>query len=413
MGDRLKILGGVTILGISTFLGTYSGIELYESYEANKVAEVKDAETEQLNTFLSDLAVAIASQDSRTLQQYIKPNGFIMDNDDYRRFAEYFTTTEKRVKFINRIQKQYQYLMDKTLTTDTMYYLAEENNQFYIKINPVTVKIKVKSIADKIDIKTVNGNKTYDVKDREIEVKNQLPIYDEIVCSINGEEEKCTLDYLAEFCNSSYNTGLKTEIDKYMFKHGAGLSILADIPNDDCKLYINNKYTHVTLDKGLQKIDTLEPGDKVYLKYKTESSNKVTVSRTTSNIEFKFNGTISSADEDKKISSDNNELNAIANELFAKINNGVNTSNSNILSSMVKSSIQNGASNFMNNLIKDYQSIDFNTLKDLKYQTSGNVSRITGKYSYRYVAIDGELGSRNSTFIIDVENGKITYFSLN
>lgn len=94
MGDKLKILGGVTILGISTFLGTYSGIELYESYEENKVAEVKDAETEQLNTFLSDLAVAIASQDSRTLQQYIKPNGFVMDNDDYRRFAEYFTTTE-------------------------------------------------------------------------------------------------------------------------------------------------------------------------------------------------------------------------------------------------------------------------------------------------------------------------------
>lgn len=94
MGDRLKIIGGVTILGISTFLGTYSGIELYENYEASKVAEVKDAETEQLNTFLSDLAVAIASQDSKALQQYIVPNGFVMDNDDYKRLAEYFTTTE-------------------------------------------------------------------------------------------------------------------------------------------------------------------------------------------------------------------------------------------------------------------------------------------------------------------------------
>lgn len=242
MGDKLKILGGVTILGISTFLGTYSGIELYESYEANKVAEVKDAETEQLNTFLSDLAVAIASQDSKGLQQYIKPNGFIMENDDYKRFAEYFTTTEKRVKFITRIQKQYQYLAQGTLTTDTMYYLAEENNQFYVKVNPVTVKIKVKSIADKMDIKTIRGNKTYDIKDKEVEVKNQLPIYDELTCDINGEEETCNIDYLAEFCNSSYNTGLKTEIDKYMFKHGAGITILADVPQDDCKLYINGKY---------------------------------------------------------------------------------------------------------------------------------------------------------------------------
>ena len=74
MGDRLKILGGVTILGISTFLGTYSGIELYKNYGDNRVVEVKDAETEQLNTFLSNLAVAIASQDSKALQQYIKPN---------------------------------------------------------------------------------------------------------------------------------------------------------------------------------------------------------------------------------------------------------------------------------------------------------------------------------------------------
>ena len=94
MGDRLKILGGVTILGISTFLGTYSGIELYKNYGENRVVEVKDAETEQLNTFLSNLAVAIASQDSKALQQYIKPNGFIMSNEDYRRFVEYFTTTE-------------------------------------------------------------------------------------------------------------------------------------------------------------------------------------------------------------------------------------------------------------------------------------------------------------------------------
>ena len=94
MGDRLKILGGVTILGISTFLGTYSGIELYKNYGDNRVVEVKDAETEQLNTFLSNLAVAIASQDSKALQQYIKPNGFIMSNEDYRRFVEYFTTTE-------------------------------------------------------------------------------------------------------------------------------------------------------------------------------------------------------------------------------------------------------------------------------------------------------------------------------
>ena len=94
MGDKLKILGGVTILGISTFLGTYSGIELYKNYGDNRVVEVKDAETEQLNTFLSNLAVAIASQDSKALQQYIKPNGFIMSNEDYRRFVEYFTTTE-------------------------------------------------------------------------------------------------------------------------------------------------------------------------------------------------------------------------------------------------------------------------------------------------------------------------------
>lgn len=94
MGDRLKILGGVTILGISTFLGTYSGIELYKNYGENRVVEVKDAETEQLNTFLSNLAVAIASQDSKSIQQYIRPNGFIMSNEDYRRFVEYFTTTE-------------------------------------------------------------------------------------------------------------------------------------------------------------------------------------------------------------------------------------------------------------------------------------------------------------------------------
>lgn len=412
MGDRLKILGGVTILGISTFLGTYSGIELYKNYGENRVVEVKDAETEQLNTFLSNLAVAIASQDSKALQQYIKPNGFIMDSSDYQRLVEYFTTTKKRVKFITRIQKQYQYLAQGNLTTDTMFYLAGENNQFVIKVNPVTVKIKVKSIADKMDIKTAKGSDTYNIKNKEVEIKNQLPIYDELICNINGNEEKCTIDYIGEFCKSSYSTGLSTEIDKYMFKHGAGITILADIPQDDCKLYINGKYAHVTLNKGIQVIDTLNSGDKVYLKYKTETSNKIVASPTTGTVEFKFPSKKDKGDN-KTISSNNSELNAIANELFTKINNGVNTSNPNILSSIVKPSIQNGAENFMNNLIKDYKSIDFDALKDLKYQTSGNVSRITGRYSYRYVSVDDGLGSRNSTFIIDVENGKIIYFSLN
>lgn len=412
MGDKLKILGGVTILGLSTFISTCSVLELHQQYETGKIAAVEDAGTEQLNNFLSNLSLALANKDTKKIQEYIKPNGFIIEKNDYERFLDYFDTAEKRVKFIRRIQRQYQYLEKGVLTTDTMYYLAEEDKNLFIKVNPATVNLRVNSVADTMDVKTYKGNKTYEVQDSEVSVKNQLPIYDVLECDIEGNIEKCEVDYIGDFCDMSYGINLQTEIDKFIFKHGAGLAILADIPKDNCKLYINGKYAHTTLDKGLTRIDTLNSGDKVHIKYKTNTSNKIVASPTTNTVKFYFGSTKSETDNKSSISN-KSELIGIVNDLFAKINNGVNTSNKNVLNPIVDSSVKEGSKNFMKSLISDYNKIEFNNVDIKNYKQSGETYKVNGKYSYSFENKEGTPGTRTSTFTINIKNGKITYFSLN
>lgn len=412
MGDKLKILGGVTILGLSTFISTCSVLELHQQYETGKIAAVEDVGTEQLNNFLSNLSLALANKDTKKIQEYIKPNGFIMEKNDYERFLDYFDTAEKRVKFIRRIQRQYQYLEKGVLTTDTMYYLAEEDENLFIKVNTATVNLRVNSVADTMDVKTYKGNKTYEVQDSEVSVKNQLPIYDVLECDIEGNIEKCEVDYIGDFCDMSYGINLQTEIDKFIFKHGAGLAILADIPKDNCKLYINGKYAHTTLDKGLTRIDTLNSGDKVHIKYKTNTSNKIVASPTTNTVKFYFSSAKSETDNKSSVTN-KSELIGIVNDLFAKINNGVNTSNKNVLNPIVDSSVKEGSKNFMKSLISDYNKIEFDRVDIKNYKQSGETYKVNGKYSYSFENKEGTPGTRTSTFTINIKNGKITYFSLN